>query len=275
MGIEINENTALYGIIGHPLRHTLSPAVHNAAFKACGLNAVYLAFETLNPFTCLKAAKALPMKGLSVTIPYKSLIVKHLDFVELTASEIGAVNTVVNREGKLHGYNTDASAAVEALESVIKLQDKNCLVVGAGGAARAVGFALKGVCRSLTIANRTRRRAESLAMSLGCHWVPLSEATNVKADLIINTTPVGMHPQTGSVPIPERALEHASAVMDIVYRPKRTAFLELAEQKGCLTIGGEEMFLRQAAAQFRLWTGFEAPFELMKDTFEGAMKGIE
>jgi len=275
MNIEMNENTTLYGIIGHPLGHTLSPAVHNSAFRACGIDAVYLPFETLDPFTCLKAAKALPIKGLSVTIPYKSLIVKHLDFVELTAARIGAVNTVINRGGKLHGYNTDASAAREALEDVLKPQETTCLVLGAGGAARAVGFALKGVCRSLTIANRTARHAEELARSLGCGWVGLSDVCDVKADLVINTTPVGMHPQTGSIPVPERALEHASAVMDIIYRPKRTALLELAERKGCRTIRGEEMFLRQAAAQFRLWTGFEAPFERMKDTFEGAMKGIK
>lgn len=273
--MEIDVNTFLYGIIGAPLGHTLSPAVHNPAFRAYGMNAVYLAFETMDPLACLKAAKALPIKGLSVTIPYKSLIVEHLDFVEPTAAEIGAVNTVVNREGKLHGFNTDAPAAIEALENRINLEESNCLIVGAGGAARAVGFALKGVCRSLTIANRTRRRAESLAMSLGCHWVPLSEATNVKADLIINTTPVGMHPQTGSIPVPKRTLEYASAVMDIIYRPKQTALLDLAAQMGCVTIDGEEMFLRQAAAQFRLWTGLEAPFDLMRGAFELAMKGIK
>ena len=142
--MEINVNTALYGIIGAPLRHTLSPAVHNPAFRACGIDAVYLAFETLDPFTCLKAAKVLPIKGLSVTIPYKSVIVDHLDFVEPMAAEIGAVNTVVNREGKLHGYNTDAPAAIEALENIIKPQKTNCLVLGAGGAARALGCALKG-----------------------------------------------------------------------------------------------------------------------------------
>jgi shikimate dehydrogenase len=275
MDLEENKNTALYGIIGNPLGHTLSPAVHNTAFKACGINAVYLPFETLDPLSCLKAAKALPIKGLSVTIPYKSRILPHLDFVELTAAAIGAVNTVVNRGGKLHGFNTDASAAMEALGNVIKPRETTCLLLGAGGAARALGYALTGVCRDITIANRTVRHAEALACSLGCRWVDLSRVCNVKADLVINATCVGMYPETDSIPIPERVLEHATAVMDIIYRPKRTALLDLAARSGCITIGGEQMFLRQAAAQFRLWTGFEAPFEIMRDAFEGAMKGIK
>ncbi|HDR14862.1 MAG TPA: shikimate dehydrogenase, partial [Desulfobacteraceae bacterium] len=170
-------------------------------------------------------------------------------------------------------HNTDARAAVDALENRLDLEAAQCLVIGAGGAARAVAFALKELCRSVTIANRTRSHAETLARSLGCRWVPLSEAVNVKADLVINTTPVGMHPEISAIPVTARALEHASSVMDIIYRPRRTALLDLAAQMGCITIGGEEMFLRQAAAQFQLWTGLEAPLNRMRDAFEPALKG--
>lgn len=271
--MEIDVHTALYGIIGNPLGHTLSPAVQNAAFRASGIDAVYLAFETGDPLACLRAAKALPIKGLSVTIPFKSLILEHLDSVEPTAVEIGAVNTVVNREGMLHGFNTDAPAALGALEAYAGLDKSHCLLLGAGGAARAIGFALKGRCRGITIANRTGARAEALARALGCRWVPMSEAHKAGADLVINTTPVGMHPETGESPVSGRVLEHAAAVMDIIYRPRRTALLETAARMGCVTIGGEEMFLRQAADQFSHWTRRAAPVDEMRTAFEDALKG--
>jgi shikimate dehydrogenase len=272
--VRIDAHTALYGIIGSPLGHTLSPAVQNAAFRASGIDAVYLAFETTDPLTCLKAARVLPIMGLSVTIPFKSLILKHLDFVEHAAGRIGAVNTVVNRGGILRGYNTDAPAALEAIEAWADPEASRCLILGAGGAARAVGFALKDKCRKITIANRTDGTAKTLAETLGCHWTPLSEAHETEAELVINTTPVGMYPESDKCPISERALEHASVVMDIIYRPRRTALLEIADRLGCITIGGEEMFLRQASAQFSLWTGEVAPINDMTTAFEEATKGI-
>jgi len=261
--------------MGKPLGHTLSPAVHNAAFASCGINAVYLAFETLHPPGCREAARALPIKGLSVTIPYKSRILGHLDSVEATAAEIGAVNTVANRGGALHGFNTDAGAALKALEGRMDLERTSCLLLGAGGAARAVGFALRGRCAEITIANRTGDRAAELAGALGCRWTPLPDAAGVRAGLVINTTPVGMHPETGRSPVPVKALEYASVVMDIIYRPRRTALLNLAERVGCVTIAGEEMFLNQAAAQFSIWTGLEAPVLEMKTAFDQAVGGIK
>ncbi len=273
--MNISPETALYGIIGTPLGHTLSPAVHNAAFKALEIDAVYLAFETADALTCLEAAKALPIKGLSITIPYKSFVLEYLDFIEPQAVEIGAVNTVVNRGGILHGHNTDAAAALQALENHTSLEGKHCLLLGAGGAARALGFALKNSCRSLTIANRTQAHAQELARSLGCRWLPFSETGSIGADIVINTTPVGMYPRTSEIPVTEQVLEHALVVMDIVYRPQRTAFLDLAERMGCITIDGGEMFMGQAAAQFRLWTGLQAPKIEMKEAFDSALKGMK
>ena len=271
--VEINVRTALYGIIGNPLGHTLSPAVHNAAFRFSGIDAVYLAFETSDPVACLKAARALPINGMSVTIPFKSRILDHLDYVEPAAREIGAVNTVVNRDGILHGWNTDAPAALEALEACSELSHLRCLIIGAGGAAKAVAFALKDRCREVTVSNRTEQSARTLAGSVGCGWTPLSDAHRQKADLVINTTPVGMHPDTGKSPVTEQVLENATAVMDIIYRPRKTLLLETAARLGCTTIGGEEMFLRQAARQYSLWTGKTAPLERMRAAFEEAMKG--
>lgn len=271
--MEINVGTALYGIIGNPLGHTLSPPVQNAAFRFSGIDAVFLAFETSNPLDCLKAARALPVKGLSVTIPFKSLILDHLDCVEAAAREIGAVNTVVNLDGTLHGWNTDAPAAIESLGAYSGLDHSRCLILGAGGAAKAVAFALKGRCREVTISNRTGEKAKALAGALDCRWVPLSDARSVKADLVVNTTPVGMYPYTGESPVTEKVLEQAAAVMDIIYRPRKTLLLETAARLGCIIIGGEEMFLRQAAGQFSLWTGKAAPIGPMRAAFEKALKG--
>ncbi len=271
--MEISVNTSLYGIIGNPLAHTLSPAVHNAAFEATGIDAVYLAFETEDPITCLKAARALPVKGFSVTIPYKSVVIDQLDFVEEEALRLGAVNTIINRKGALYGSNTDAPAALEAIEAQTELEGLNCLILGAGGAAKAVAFALKGRCGKLTVANRDGARAGALAENIGCHWLALDEAHKVKADLVVNTTPVGMHPEQNETPVSERVLEHASTVMDIIYRPRETALLKLASEMGCATISGEEMFLRQAAGQFSIWTGINPPVGVMKTAFEKSLKG--
>lgn len=268
----IDQYTDLYGIVGFPLGHSLSPGMHNTAFRAVGLNAVYLAFETREINDCLRGMRALGIKGLSVTLPHKSAVIPLLDKVEDRAKRIGAVNTIVNSNGRLKGYNTDAVGALRSLQGVVDLPKRRCLIVGAGGAARAIAFMLKELDCELIIANRSKERGEELAASLGCPFVPLDEIKDIKTDLIIQTTSVGMHPDIDQCPVPENLLRKGTTVMDIIYNPLETKLLKLAKKNGCRTISGLGMFIYQGAEQFRLWTGLEAPVEVMTRAVKRALK---
>lgn len=268
----IDQYTDLYGIVGFPLGHSLSPDMHNTAFRAVGLNAVYLAFETREINDCLRGMRALGIKGLSVTLPHKSAVIPLLDKVEDRAKRIGAVNTIVNSNGRLKGYNTDAVGALRSLQGVVDLPKRRCLIVGAGGAARAIAFMLKELDCELIIANRSKERGEELAASLGCPFVPLDEIKDIKTDLIIQTTSVGMHPDIDQCPVPENLLRKGTTVMDIIYNPLETKLLKLAKKNGCRTISGLGMFIYQGAEQFRLWTGLEAPVEVMTRAVKRALK---
>ena len=268
----IDQYTALYGVVGFPLKHSLSPVMHNAAFIAIGLNAVYLAFETRDLEGCIQGMKALGIKGMSVTIPYKSAIISLLDEVDGSAKRIGAVNTVVNHEGRLIGYNTDATGGLKALKEKFEPRGKSCLIIGAGGAARAIGFILKEQGAFLTITNRTFARGEHLARSLECPYVPLTEVKSVQADLLIQTTPVGMYPRDDECLIPRDVLKQGMVVMDIIYNPLETKLLRLARDRGCLTISGLDMFIYQGAEQFRLWSGIEAPVNDMNRAVREALR---
>jgi shikimate dehydrogenase len=264
----IDPNTLLYGVVGNPLRHTLSPALHNAAFAAMGLNAVYLAFETRDIAGAMEGVRALGLKGLSITLPYKSAVIPFMDEVEEPAREIGAVNTVVNRNGRLIGSNTDAAGALQALGRRLDPADRTALILGAGGAARAIGFMLKKTGVHLTVVNRSRERGEALARALDCAFRPWPEASGVPAGLIIQTTPVGMHPFEDQSPLPPEFFEKGMTVMDIIYNPLETRLLRMARERGCATISGLEMFLAQGAEQFRRWTGLEPPLRAMRDAVE-------
>jgi shikimate dehydrogenase len=268
----IDQQTGLYGVVGYPIGHSMSPTMHNAAFLASSLNAVYLAFETRDIDGCLRGMKALGIKGMSVTIPHKSAVVPLLDEVEDLAKRIGAVNTIVNDEGRLVGYNTDALGALRALKEKTELSGKTCLVIGAGGAARAIGFILRDHGVQLVISNRSIGRGEDLASSLGCSFVPLREAKVVQADLLVQTTPVGMHPHDEQSIIAPDVLREGTVVMDIVYNPLETRLLTIARSRGCLTINGLGMFIHQGAEQFRLWTGLEAPRSAMTQVVEEALR---
>ena len=160
--MKIDQHTALYGVIGNPVTHSLSPALHNTAFSATGLNAVYLAFETGDIEECVKGIRALGIKGTSITIPFKTAVMPFLDEIDPLARRIGAVNTIVNENGRLKGYNTDAIGALKALEKKIELPGMTCLIIGAGGAARAIGFMLKEQNVAVSIVNRSRKRGEAL-----------------------------------------------------------------------------------------------------------------
>ncbi|HVO84990.1 MAG TPA: shikimate dehydrogenase [Syntrophobacteria bacterium] len=259
----IDQQTVLYGVVGWPIGHSLSPVMHNAAFAAAGLNAVYLAFAVRDLAGCMAGVQALGIRGLSVTVPHKSAVIPHLDDLDERAREIGAVNTVVNRDGRLTGYNTDAAGALKALEERISLAGKRCLILGAGGAARAIAFALRDKVGALTVANRSPARGRALAQALGCSFISLDELHRVQADLLIQTTPVGMAPDDGACPVSEQILKEGMAVMDIIYNPLETKLLAMARSRGCVTITGLSMFIHQGAEQFRLWTGGEPSVQAM------------
>jgi len=256
----IDAQTELYGVIGNPIRHSLSPMIHNGAFKRLGWNAVYLAFEIKNLEEALRGIRGLGVRGVSVTIPFKTKVVPFLDKVEGLAKKIGAVNTIVNRGGRLIGYNTDCDGAIEALEEKMNLGGKRVVLLGAGGAARAIGFGLKERECQLIIVNRSRNRGEALSKELKCHYLPMSSLFRMKtgeleADVVINATSLGMYPRDGESPIPKKLLKEEMMVMDIVYEPLETKLLREAKERGCPTINGLEMLVRQGVAQFEIWTG--------------------
>ena len=263
--MRLDAHTALYGVLGSPVRHSLSPAIHNAAFDATGWNGVYLAFETTDLSGSLAGARALSFGGLSVTLPFKSAVIPLLDRLEPLAERIGAVNTIRNEGGELVGYNTDGLGALRALEAVTDLSGKRCLLVGAGGAARAIGYALRRRGLEIVVANRSAERGKSLAQFLEGRFVPLAEADRVETNLLVQTTSVGMFPVTDQVPVSPEALRGGMVVMDVVYNPLKTKLLQLAEERGCVTVSGLAMFIYQGAEQFRLWTGLEPPFEIMRE----------
>jgi len=269
----IDQHTDLFGVVGNPIGHSLSPTMHNAAFSAMGVNAVYLAFETEDTNGCLRGIRALGIKGMSVTIPLKSAVIPYLDEVDPLARKIGAVNTIVNDDGWLVGYNTDALGALKALEEKIYLQERSCIIIGAGGAARAIGFMLREKGVAISVANRSMERGKELASSLGCPFVTLKEIECIQADLLIQTTPVGMHPHSNRSAVPEQILEPGTVVMDIIYNPLETKLLKMAKARGCVTIDGLSMFIYQGAEQFKLWTGVTPPVSAMTRAVEQVLSG--
>ena len=256
----IDGRTELYGVIGNPIRHSLSPMIHNGAFKRLGRNAVYLVFEIENLEEALRGIRGLRVRGVSVTHPFKTEVVPFLDKVEKLAKKIGAVNTIVNRGRRLIGYNTDSEGALEAMEEKMNLKGKRIVLLGAGGAARAIGFGLKERDCQLIVINRSRDRGEALSIELKCHFLPMSSLVRMKAgeleaDVMINATSLGMYPRDGETPIPKSLLREGMMVMDIVYEPLETRLLSEAKERRCLTIDGLEMLVRQGVAQFEIWTG--------------------
>jgi shikimate dehydrogenase len=269
--VKIDQHTALYMVLGRPIGHSLSPVMHNAAFSAKGINAVYLASETEDLEGAVRGLRALNIKGASVTIPFKSQIIPYLDEIDPLARRIGAINTIVNGKGRLAGYNTDASGALRALEGSISLSGKDCLIIGAGGTARAIGTALKDKGVNIWIANRSPERGNSLAASLECPFIQLNDLGDIQADLMIQTTPVGMYPEIDLCPVPEHILKKGSVVMDVIYNPIETKLLRLAKRNGCHTINGLHMFVFQGAEQFRMWTGLDPPIDVMTRSVRKAL----
>ncbi|MDD3814499.1 MAG: shikimate dehydrogenase [Desulfocapsaceae bacterium] len=268
MVVTINGQTALYGIIGNPVSHSLSPAMHNCAFAELGENSVYVPFPVLDLEAGITGLKALGVKGVSVTIPHKEAVIPLLDEIEEVARQIGAVNTLVLKDvdGKKHlcGSNTDWLGANRALSEKMNLRGAHVVLLGAGGSARAIGFGLLREGAQLVLCSRTESRGRALASDLGCLWHPLDDAGSLEGDVLVNATSVGMQPEIQVSPVSKVILPRFQVVMDIVYAPLTTKLLREAKAVGCQVINGLEMLLYQGVAQFELWTGKTAPVELMR-----------
>jgi len=281
----IDAKTRVCALIGNPVGHSLSPAIHNAAFRHLGLNFVYVAFPVEDVEGALRGIRALTgIRGVSVTIPHKVAVLPYLDTIEPTARLIGAVNTIVSDQGTLTGYNTDASGALAALRaSGAPMDGVRVLIVGSGGAARAIAFAL---CREAKIATLTilallDQERDTLVRDLGektgvaVSGFPLAPETLSchlpEAQILIHCTPVGMSPKAGETCVPRQLLTPHLTVMDIVYNPLETRLLVEARQVGCRTVRGLEMFLYQAVGQFELWTQQPAPVEVMRTALERSL----
>ena len=276
----INAETEVYGVVADPVAHSLSPQIHNAAFRSHGRDAVYIPFrvppDALEEF--FKTAPALGVKGLSVTIPHKETITAHLTKVSPAAKGIAAVNTVLFRDGEVIGANTDGQAAIDSLEHAFgvigadpsPLAGKKVLVLGAGGVARAVVHGLQKKGADAIIASRTKKRADALAKEHGAKAIEWAARHNAPIDVLINGTPIGMHPNVDDTPFNKSYLKPGYVVYDTVYNPESTLLIKDARDNGCRVVTGVEMFVRQAALQYLLFTGQEAPTDLMRETLKRA-----
>ena len=260
----INSNTLLFVVMGDPVSHSLSPVMHNQAFQEVGYNGVYLAIRVKHIGAALAGIKNFDVKGASITIPHKVSVMEFLDELDDNAEKIGAVNTIVNRGGILTGYNTDYLGAVKALFEKTSIKGKDVVIIGAGGAARAIGFGIISNGGNVTITNRTEKKGEKLAADLGSKFLPLSALEKIGGQILINTTAVGMTPEIDAMPIKEESLDRSMVVMDVVYNPLKTRLLKAAENIGCTIVDGLSMFVYQGACQFELWTNKRAPVEAMR-----------
>ncbi len=279
--------TKVCGIIGDPIEHTMSPLMHNAAFDRMGMDYLYVPFkvgkEDLGK--AIEGMKALNMRGLNVTIPHKVAVIPFLDKLDPLAEKIGAVNTIVNEDGVLTGYNTDATGFLQALlERGTEPEGKNIVILGAGGASRAISFVLAERDAHLVILNRQLELdwAEELAHRLSQTFNQEVEALKLdeenlamtldRADILVNATSVGMSPNISETPVPARLLKPGLVVFDIVYNPIKTRLLREAEAAGAKTINGVDMLVWQGASSVEMWTGLREPIELMR---EEAIKGLQ
>ncbi|MGE0130767.1 MAG: shikimate dehydrogenase [Blastocatellales bacterium] len=267
---KLTRHSMILGIIGNPVGHSRSPLMHNAALKSLNHDGVYLPFEVddvvsfVRDFVHPKTKKLdWNLRGLSVTIPHKLAIIPHPDFIDATARAIGAVNTVVIEGEQLHGYNTDVVGAMKPLDEMIDVKNARVAVIGAGGSARAICYGLRERGADTTIYARDLKKAQPLADEFKAQMATL-DSFNGEADVVINCAPIGMHGHSeGQSLINAELLKSVKLVYDLIYTPEETALLRDAKQAGCQTLGGLAMLVGQAAEQFRLWTGLEAPVDVM------------
>jgi 3-dehydroquinate dehydratase / shikimate dehydrogenase len=276
----ITRETEVYGVVADPIGHSLSPLLHNAAFRELKLDKIYVPFRVpegeLDLF--LDACPDLGVAGLSITIPHKEAAMKGLTTVESSARDIGAVNTIVFQQGERRGYNTDYHAA---LDSILKgigdttgenpIGGRIALILGSGGVARAISHGLKSHEADVVITNRTDARSKQLAQQVGCRWVDWNARHSIKPHLLVNCTPVGMHPNVDETPFHRHYLRRQMVVFDTVYNPEQTLLIKEAREQGCRTVTGVDMFVRQAAMQFKLFTQQSPPIALMLEQVRRAI----
>ncbi|MFO8013770.1 MAG: shikimate dehydrogenase [Phycisphaerae bacterium] len=272
----IGPATEVYGVVADPVGHSLSPRIHNAAFAEIGYDAVYLPLWVEGDAAgFVRAMKEFEVGGYSVTIPHKQAVMAAADEIEPVARRIGAVNTLQRRaDGSLFATNTDWTAGLAAIEAVVGegwLEGRRALGLGAGGVGRAMAFGLVERGARVTLADVDADRAEALAGELGAETCPADAVADVPCDLLLNCTPVGMHPKTDASPVPREALHEGLVVYDAVYNPAETRLLREAREAGCRTVAGLDHFVRQAVEQFELWTGRPAPVETMRQVVVDAL----
>jgi len=262
-------------LIGDPVEHSLSPLIHNAGYQALGINYLYVPFRVKDIKRAVEGVRELGIRGASITMPHKTSIMKYLDRIDPLAKEIGAVNTIVNNSGVLKGYNTDYHGALKALEEVTTLNNKKAVLVGSGGAASAIAVGLKEKGVKLVVLNRTEDKARKLARLVNAEGFGGLEKLSLvsSADILINATSVGMWPKTNQLLIPKKLLHNRLTVFDTVYNPKETRLLAEARERGCAIVYGYKMFLYQAAMQFELFTGHQAPLKVMESALTQALEG--
>jgi shikimate dehydrogenase len=282
---DIDAKTKICAVIGNPIEHSLSPTIHNAAFATLNLNWVYVAFKVEQLREAIEAIRALSIRGVSVTIPHKVKAIQFLSSVEQTALNIGSINTIVNTNGYLKGYNSDGAGALKALQDAEQNpSNKRVLILGSGGAARAIAFTIaeKSCPQKLTILGIVEEELAVLAADIA-QKTPIEPVAqsftsdNLKnalydCDILIHCTPIGMYPKIRKSLVPPDLLHKNLVVFDIVYNPLKTKLLRDAQKAGCVTIAGIEMFLNQGIIQFELWTGHKAPVAVMRGVLEKHFK---
>jgi len=276
--MKISGKTKVCCVVGDPIEHSLSPLIHNAAFRHLKLDFVYVTFRVKKEELedAVRGVRALKIHGLNVTMPHKTAIIKYLDEIDQTAKAIGAVNTVLNADGKLIGFNTDGVGALNALKNnQVELRGKKLLLLGAGGAAKTIAFHLAPEVEEFRILNRTGKKARQLASFLQENFSKKVMGDTLSssllkewlkdADILINATSVGMHPHSDQTLVKREWLRPELAVMDIVYNPLETRLIRDAKAVGAKVVYGTEMLVYQGAASFEIWCGRPAPVEVMRE----------
>jgi len=264
-----------YVLLGNPVAQSLSPLMHNAALKEMGINGRYSAFCVSDLESALQGIKGMDIHGASVTIPYKVSVMGYLDEIHDDALKIGAVNTIVNNHGRLMGYNTDWLGLMLTLKELMPVKDQTFVIIGAGGTTRAAVYGIMKEGGLPIIVNRTMIKGKNLPDKLNCPFYSLSDLAKIKADCLINTTPVGMYPHTDQSPVEASLLAGYKYVIDVIYNPLKTRLLHDAEKQGCRIVSGLDMFVHQGASQIKLWTGKEPSRALMKKVVTERLEKIE
>ena len=286
--MRVTGHTKVIAVIGDPVSHTLSPLMHNAAFEEAKLDYIYVGFRVAKNELqdAMRGVRSLGIHGVNVTMPYKCSVIKYLDMVDPTAQRTGAVNTVLNENGKLRGYDTDGVGAIAALKRRgVNLRGRKLLLLGAGGAARAVAFQAAKEVGELSILNRTVRKSRALARILGREFGKPINGESLRpdrlkgelenTDVIVNATSVGMYPNCEEIPISCEWLTEKMCVMDLVYSPLETRLIKTAKAKGAKVVNGLEVLVAQGAASFEIWTGLKAPIEVMRVAVSEHVQRVE